>query len=100
MIQAFTGKQPAEYRVTPGTGLGHINVRVGPEYAKGGGVGHHALGHVGMKIQTDDDRQGIPGKVTNAPEQFPFTIFVGFRDHCTVQIKIDPVQRPRLADAL
>ncbi len=73
-------------------------MRIGSEYAKSRGMADHALCDVGMKIQTDNDRQGSARQFANPGEQFALAILMRFGHHRSVQVKVNPVESAGLFD--
>jgi len=75
-------------------------MRIGAEYAKSRGMANHALCYIGMKIQTDDDRQGSARQFANPGEQFALAILMRFGHHRSVQVKVNRIESVGLFDAV
>ena len=80
-----------QYRGTR-TGVRHVDVWIRSIGHQRIGHGQHALGHVGMQIQTGHDRHRWPDQRAHTCQQFTFAVVGVFRHGRSVQIQVHAIQ--------
>ncbi len=93
-------RQPVQHHRGSRTRFRQIDMRIGPAYHQRGSMLHHALGNVGVEIETDDDRQIRPHAFAQALQQLAFAVLLMLRHHRAVKIEIEAVDLAQRADPL
>ena len=71
---------------------GHVHMRVGAVGHQRVSLAQHALGHVGVQVQADDDRQVRPNDRAQPGQQLALAV-CGLFGHCgAVQVEVDRIE--------
>ena len=80
--------------------LAHVEVRVGAIDADRVRMADHVLRDVRMQVEADRNRHLGTKLCSDAAKQLAFAVIVACGDHRAVEVKIQAVQRPGLAEAV
>ena len=81
-------------------GVGHVHMRIGAIGDQRIGVFDHFGRHVGMKIETDDQRQVLADDPAHTRKNLAFAIVEMLGHHRAMQVEIDGVELARGGDAV
>ena len=76
-----------------GTGLGHVDMRIGAKRNQRRGIADNRRRDVGVKIEADDEGQVGADDAAHPAQQLAFAVLEMVAHHGAVQVEINPVER-------